>query len=149
MDKTYWEDYYRKQNDDLNPSLFARYVMENIANPNNTLVELGCGNGRDAIYFANEGLQVLAIDQCETEIKFLQFRHKHLKNLTFQAADFSDISDNRKFDIVYSRFTLHSVSKEQELRTLAWAYENLKTGGGFCIEVRGQQNEIYQVGKKS
>jgi tellurite methyltransferase len=148
MDKNYWENYYKKQNERLKPSLFAHYVVENVANPNNALVELGCGNGRDAVYFANEGLQVLAADQCAAEIKFLQFRYEKLKNLIFQAADFSNLSDNQNFDIVYSRFTLHSVSKEQEMRTLAWAHRNLKAGGYFCIEVRGQQNEIYQLGEK-
>ncbi len=39
-------------------------------------------------------------------------------------------------DVVYSRFTLHSVDAQGEKRTLKWVYDNLKTGGFFCIEVR-------------
>jgi tellurite methyltransferase len=148
MDKNYWKEYYKTQNEELKPSLFAIYVRQNFANKNDSLIELGCGNGRDVIYFANEGLLVLGIDQCEDEIEFLRIRYAQLKTLSFQVGDFSNFQDGEPVDLVYSRFTLHSVSKEQEYKTLEWTYRNLKHGGYFCIEVRGQKNEIYKLGKQ-
>lgn len=105
-----------------------------------SIVELGCGNGRDALFFANKGMNVLAIDQCEEEIKFLSNKYKNLKNIAFRADDFTNLKDsNPPFDIVYSRFTLHSVSKEQETKTLMWAYGNLCPEGYLCIEANGKE----------
>lgn len=141
MDKNYWKNFYKKQNENLKPSLFAQYVCSHYAVPQKTLVELGCGNGRDAVFFANERLNVTAYDQCEDEIKFLVVRYEKLQNITFRMGDFSALADSEKADIIYSRFTLHSGSKEQEQRTMAWAFRNLKNGGHYCMEARGQKND--------
>lgn len=148
MYKNYWEEFYKDQNKELKPSLFAKYVKSDVLSHHKTLIEFGCGNGRDAIFFANEGLTVHAIDQCENEIKFLSHRYKQLGNIAFQSADFSNLGSNHKFDVVYSRFTLHSVGKEQEEKALIWAFDNLNPNGVLCIEVRGQKNEIYKLGEK-
>jgi len=149
MDKKYWEEFYKTQNEELKPSLFARYVYENLCKPTFRLIELGCGNGRDAIFFANEGLQVYAVDQCESEIKFLSNRYRLLNNCVFVSDDFTAMSDSdTQYDIVYSRFTLHSVSKEQEQNTLEWSHRNLTHDGYLCIEVHGKKNEIFQHGEK-
>ena len=149
MDKQYWEAFYQTKNEDLKPSLFAQTVMKNYVKPAQSLIELGCGNGRDAVFFANEGVKVTAIDQCENEIQFLKTRYQHLANCIFCPGDFSNLNDFEKpFDVVYSRFTLHSVTEEQQQRTLLWAQKNLKVGGRLCIEVRGQKNEIYKLGEK-
>jgi tellurite methyltransferase len=148
MDKNYWENFYKQQNEKLEPSLFAKYVLENLAKRGHALVELGCGNGRDAIFFASEGLNVKAIDQCQHEISVLNAKYKNSRNLIFHADDFTSLSDIDLVDIIYSRFTIHSISKEQEQRTLEWTYRNSKTGGYFCIEVRGQKNEIYKLGEQ-
>ena len=149
MDRKYWETFYQTQNEDQKPSSFAKTVMETCVKPTQSLIELGCGNGRDAVFFANEGVMVTAIDQCENEIRFLQMRYRHLANCIFHSDDFSSLNDYKTpFDIVYSRFTLHSVSETEEQRTLLWTYRNLRAGGCLCIEVRGQKNEIYKLGDK-
>jgi len=145
-DKTYWENYYAKQNAELKPSLFARYVLENVIKEHKSIIELGCGNGRDAIFFANENLEVYAVDQVFDEVKFLKNRYFHLKNCTFECADFTNLDNSRNFDIVYSRFTLHSIAEYQEEKVVQWAFQNLSPNGKFCIEVRGQKNEIFGKG---
>ncbi|MBK7764431.1 MAG: hypothetical protein IPI46_13990 [Bacteroidetes bacterium] len=53
MDKNYWESYYAQQNAIMIQSPFAEYVAKNLIAICNSLIDLGCGNGRDAIYFAN------------------------------------------------------------------------------------------------
>lgn len=146
MDKKYWEAFYSRQNAEFKPSLFAEYVVSSITTNGKDIIELGCGNGRDAIFFAQHKYNVLALDQCSSEIEILQERYANTNNLTFRCADFTTISDEKMFDIVYSRFTLHSISKPEEQRVLSWTYNSLLPNGVFCIEVRGQKNEIYQVG---
>ena len=147
MDFNYWEQYYLKQNAELMPSLFAHYVADLLKDTHSDIVELGCGNGRDSVFFAKQGHNVDAIDQCYNEICFLIKQYQDIDNLDFRCDDFTDLVDDEPYDVVYSRFTLHSVNKEQEKRTLEWAYRNLKKGGLLCIEVRGQKNEIYKVGE--
>lgn len=148
MDKNYWKNIYSKQSEDERPSLFALYVTENIGVEGKTLIELGCGNGRDAICFANANANmVVAVDQCENIIELLQHRYQQVGNLDFQCRDFTCMEDGTPYDIIYSRFTLHSISQEQQHDVIQWAYRNLKDGGKLCIEVRGQKNEIFQVGE--
>ena len=148
MDKNYWKNIYSKQSEDERPSLFALYVTESIGVEGKSLIELGCGNGRDAICFANANADmVVAVDQCENIIELLQHRYQQVGNLDFQCRDFTCMEDGTPYDIIYSRFTLHSISQEQKHDVIQWAYRNLKDGGKLCIEVRGQKNEIFQVGE--
>lgn len=146
MDKNYWKNIYSKQSEGEQPSLFAKYIVETIDIENKSIIELGCGNGRDAIYFANANAHVTAIDQCDNIIELLNHRFQKIDNLCFKCEDFTRLDSNSKYDIIYSRFTLHSISKEQEKDVINWSYRNLNPNGKLCIEVRGQKNEIYQVG---
>lgn len=147
MDKNYWKNIYSKQSEGEQPSLFARYIVDTHVVDKRNLIELGCGNGRDAIFFANANANVTAVDQCDNIIELLNHRFQKVDNIKFKCLDFTRMDDAAKFDIVYSRFTLHSISKSQENDVLSWAYRNLNYGGFFCIEVRGQKNEIYKVGE--
>ena len=146
MDKNYWKNIYSKQSEGERPSLFAIYIADNYDLEGKNLIELGCGNGRDAIYFANVNAIVNAIDQCDNIIELLNYRFQKVDNLHFKCLDFTSLDDDTSYDIVYSRFTLHSISKEQEAQVLRWAHRNLTGGGKLCIEVRGQKNEIFRVG---
>lgn len=146
MDKNYWKDIYSKQSEGDRPSLFAQYIVDTLDIEGKRLIELGCGNGRDAIYFANANALVTAIDQCDNIIELLNYRFQKVSNLQFKCTDFTCLNDSTPYDIVYSRFTLHSISKDQEENVVNWAYRNLNPDGKLCIEVRGQKNEIYQVG---
>ncbi len=143
-DKKYWENYY-KTFDVLQPSHFAEYVLENFCDDKKSMIELGCGNGRDACFFANNNMSILAIDQCSEAINILNKNNK-LSNLEFLVGDFTKLSDFRKFDLVYSRFTLHSISRKQEDNVIAWAQRNLFSKGRFCIEARGFKNSLYEKG---
>lgn len=147
MDKTYWEEFYAQQNAEYEPSLFAQFVAAKIK-ANSKIIELGCGNGRDSVYFASKNFIIKAVDQCEGQIEFMKEKYFNIRNIDFLTADFTTLSDESRFDVVYSRFTLHSISKEQEDNVCAWAYNNLNNNGFFCIEVRGQKNEIYRKGYK-
>lgn len=146
MDKNYWKNIYSKQSESEMPSLFARHIADTISLEGKSIIELGCGNVRDAIFFANANANVTAIDQCDNIIDLLNLRFQKVNNLKFKCTDFTCLDNCNPYDIVYSRFTLHSISKEQEENVVKWAFRNLNPNGKLCIEVRGQKNEIYQVG---
>lgn len=146
MDKAYWASFYRKkENVELEPSLFAQFIESSLA-PSQSIIELGCGDGRDAVFFSERKHYVLAVDQCEDQITSLSSRYVHVKNLHFFCDDFTSLSQTDLFDVVYSRFTLHSITRKEEDAVLKWTYNSLNIGGAFCVEVRGQKNEIYGMG---
>ena len=67
MDKNYWDNYYQSFGDDKNiikPSSFAQFILDKyITKKKLNIIELGSGNGRDAIFFAHHNHNVIAIDQ--------------------------------------------------------------------------------------
>lgn len=147
QDEVYWAKYYESRAAPEEPSLFARHVMKKHAKPGHSLMELGCGNGRDARYFSANGVEVLAIDLCESEIEDLIESNGRHKNLHYASGDFTNMPDGKKkFDLIYSRFTLHAVNAEGQQSTLEWSYRNLAKNGKLCIEARGQKNELYKKG---
>lgn len=148
MDQDYWENYYRSGAAPELPSMFAKYVMDNFAEEGSSLIELGCGNGRDARFFASSGVGVVAVDQCASEIDDLVKTNGRHPNLHFVTGDFTELPEpEQSYDIIYSRFTLHSVSAEGQSKTLQWCHRNLSDGGKLCIETRGQKNELYGKGE--
>jgi ubiquinone/menaquinone biosynthesis C-methylase UbiE len=146
--ETYWENYYKSGVAPADPSNFASLVVAKHVEVGQSLIELGCGNGRDAHFFADSGLEVVAVDQCAEEIEELAKAHGHYSNLDYRADDFTRLPDSEtKFDAIYSRFTLHSVNAEGQQRTLDWCARNIADLGRLCIETRGQKNELYERGE--
>ena len=67
MNKSYWDNYYAKTIGIETPSTFASYVSD-LMKKGESILELGCGNGRDSFYFAKKGFHVFAIDQSKIVI---------------------------------------------------------------------------------
>ncbi|MGN1322206.1 MAG: class I SAM-dependent methyltransferase [Methanosphaera sp.] len=145
-DKSYWEQYYKKNPNPVEPSTFARFTS-GFLHPGNSLIELGCGNGRDSVFFAQNNLNVTAIDQVESEMDYLNHKYS-LYNLDFKSDDFTRLNSDKSYDYVYSRFTLHSINEEAEARVLKWIGSNLKDQGYFFLEVRSINDPMFQKGEK-
>lgn len=52
-----------------------------------TILDLGCGNGRDSIYFSRSGLNVTAIDASDSVIRQLK-QENNEDNICFICDDF-------------------------------------------------------------
>jgi tellurite methyltransferase len=147
MDKNYWNQYYKNDKVPQEPSLFAKFIFNNYCKENTKIIELGCGNGRDIVFFAENKLQATAVDQSDVAINKLKSNFISFSNLKLLVDDFTKLKDfEDSFDIVYSRFTMHSITEEQENDVIKWAYNNLVSNGLFCIEARGLENQLYQKG---
>ena len=79
----FWENYYSNHQIPTDESFFARFVIP-FLNEGDTLFEIGCGNGRDSVFFAKQGMKVTAFDQCEKEVGFLNDEFSDLKDLLFK-----------------------------------------------------------------
>lgn len=147
-DKEYWENYYEKvlgTNKISSPSPFAKYLIENdYIKPNNSIIELGCGNGRDSMFFAKQNCNVTAVDQCNNTTSFLN----SIQNIHSFPYDFTRLNKlENKVNVVYSRFTLHSIDDKAEERTIKWAFDNIEKDGLFCIEARTINDPIFGLGE--
>ena len=142
----YWNQYYQNQVCSTQPSPFARYVST-LVEPGRELVDLGCGNGRDALYFAGLGLKVVGMDLSASAIQMLEERKT--PNVSFFCGDFISHPAHTpaRYDYAYSRFTIHAINRKQEALLLQTMYQALKPGGKFFIEVRSVHDPLYGKGQ--
>lgn len=145
--KHFWEEYYAKHRNPGPPSFFAQFVSP-FMKKGDKLVEIGCGNGRDSTHFAENEVEVTAVDQCQNEVDYLNEKFAGLTNLNFVAGDMAELGDLGPLDKIYSRFSLHSVPMEVEKKVFKWAASQLKPGGMFLIEVRTINDELCGQGTK-
>ncbi len=144
-DTNYWNEYYKKKQNAPNmQSSFAEYVRKYIV-PKKKLLDLGCGNGRDSIFFINNGLDVTGIDVSQEAIIKLKGVHKG----RFICGDFICFRTlfQEQFDYCYSRFTLHAINEKQEDELLKNVRDALKSDGKFFIEARTVHDDIYGKGE--
>lgn len=143
----YWNQYYKNQVCSEEPSPFAQYVAT-LVEPGKQMVELGCGNGRDAVFFASLGLRITALDMSQEAIT--QLRSRNIANAEFLCGDFvnSDVHQPDSYDYAYSRFTIHSINRNQEQVLLNNLFRGLYPGGKLFIEVRSVKDPLFGKGKQ-
>jgi SAM-dependent methyltransferase len=121
----YWEGFYRKLPSLPVPSPFARHVAAMLHGPV-ALLDLGCGDGRDAAFFASLGHRVLGLDASANAIGLARSRGAPAQ---FEAVPWrGGVPSSRGHlraapdALVYARFFLHAISAPDEallLRDLA------------------------------
>lgn len=147
-DVIYWNQFYGKAPKELQePSEFAKFVLKYLE-PDKKIMDIGCGNGRDSVYFATNKMIVTGVDASETAITQLQ---KHnINNAFFVCDDFVTCKAlyQMQYDYFYSRWTVHAISERQEDELLRNISDSLKKEGLFFIEARSTKDELYGKGKK-
>ena len=149
MDMDYWNNYYKNSDLISKPSSFSEFCLEFIPDEAR-IIELGSGNGRDAIFFAKKGFDVYAIDQsasaCLHTKKWAE--ENKLNNIHFIESDFTEniFTTLPSINIFYSRFTMHSITLEQQNSLLQNVYGKISEGGLFFIEARTVNDPLCGVG---
>lgn len=145
--RTFWHEYYGGQISGDNvleeqPSPFALAVRSKLTE-GSTLLEIGCGNGRDSCYFAASGISVIATDICETAVKLTA--KKLPPTSVAMAADSTGLPDV-DVDYAYARFVLHALTVEEQGRMLAWMKKHVRRM--IFIETRSLNDPRCGKGKK-
>jgi hypothetical protein len=140
MDLDYWEQYYEKHPEAFEPSDFAKFVTKYI-NEGDYLIDLGCGNARDSIFFSTVGIDILGVDQCINQINRLERMHGNA-SLHFEAGNFTELN-GMVVDHAYSRFTLHSIDEQSEDKLIEWASKWVDKY--FFIETRSDKDKLNGV----
>ena len=121
MKHNYWNFFYKNKNinNKLNfPSQFSIFTLSKDVEKN-ILIELGCGNGRDAFYMAKYYNKIIAIDSSKIAIKDNIKKFKNIKNLVFLREDLTrkitlEIPNKEK-KTVYARFFFHTLKNKEIL----------------------------------
>lgn len=126
-------------------SYFKKYGVKRI-------LELGCGQGRDTIFFASNGFDVHAIDASKVAIENIN-QKKGQKNISLDLRHFKARQalpyDNSYFDAVYSHMFYNMRFTDDELRSLFKESNRvLKNNGLLYFSVRSDKDVLYNKGKK-
>ena len=91
MSIKYWNNYYETQNIPFSNSLFSDFVLNKLKK-SKRLIDIGCGNGRDSIFFNNNKIKTLGIDYSDSAINNL---NKYTnQNLEFKKIQIEKINDD-------------------------------------------------------
>lgn len=154
----YWNEFYAKKDLLHDPSPFAKWCMsEGWIGEESHVLELGCGNGRDAFCFLHHGIPTLAVDASAVaiELNAAQAEKDGCASIArFVALDFSRIEDLENLapeslssvNTVYCRFVLHAVPKQLADKVLDFSYSKLPSGGKICLEFRTLNDPLYKQG---
>jgi SAM-dependent methyltransferase len=102
--------------------------------PGNELLDMGCGRGRHARWFAEHGLKVTGIDLSTESI--LDARSQ-CPEATFAVHDMRDPFAEDRFDAVVCLFTSlgYSADRTDDQRAVNAAAKALKPGGSFVLDL--------------
>lgn len=148
MKKNYWDYFYKKKRAPIIASTFAKFVFKMIKDSKIKIYDIGCGNGRDTIFFNKKNVNCIGLDKSKQVIINNKKKFKKFKN-NFLYKDFCNFFKNYKDGIfsVYSRFTWHSINYKDEQKLLLSLKKN-KNLKFIYIEARTINDAIYGEGIK-
>ena len=145
----YWDFFYKKKKLTIKQSKFAVFCHRYLKKYKGKLYDIGCGNGRDVIFFNKNKILCIGIDKSKEAIKKNKKKFDYFKN-SFIKKNFCDLlskkNKEKKFSI-YSRFTLHAINYNEE-KILLSSIKSAKNLEYLFIECRTLKDELYGVGKK-
>lgn len=124
MSDNHWESYYQSQQGRTPPpSQFAAFVAAEYAH-GAQIFDIGCGNGRDTVFFAQYSPNVVGVDGSEAAIEVANAQAiscgsaaRFVRSLIENPALADELLEHRHADtpaILYSRFFLHAITEAQQ-----------------------------------
>ena len=145
----FWDSFYSNREKSI--PFFVNFPDENLVDyfekeifQRGNVLELGCGPGRNAIYFAEKGCTIDAVDISEESIKWakerataqnvkVNFIHENIFNL--------DIVES-SYDIIYDSGCFHHIAPHRRISYLELVKKALKPNGYFAISCFEQGGEV-------
>jgi len=115
-----YEEYYRENRQALGEPTpeFVKF-FENYEQKGSKVLDVGCGQGRDALFIARLGHHVTAIDLSPSGIADLQ-KDAEAEGLPILArvVDIRTYTSRKRFDVIVIDRTLHMLARNERLATL-------------------------------
>jgi 2-polyprenyl-3-methyl-5-hydroxy-6-metoxy-1,4-benzoquinol methylase len=117
--QTFFENTYQVEMESLYIP-FLRYLPEQAS-----ILDLGCGSGRDTLAFKNKGYQVEAIDYSTELVK----KAKELTGIEVRQQSFYELNESEKYDGIWACASLLHCERERLTEVLGRIYKALKPNG--------------------
>ena len=135
----HYEERYREKEYywGVNPSFMCFEVLK-LLPPTRPLrlLDAGCGEGKDAVFFAKNGYIVSAFDITQSGIdKAKRLAEGHGVNIDFFRADIMDYRLEKDFDVIFCSGVLHYVPEELRGEVLGNWCEHTLAGGVNALNV--------------
>lgn len=117
---------------------FAKYLPEGA-----TVLDWGCGSGRDTKAFIEAGYQVDAVDASDEMVK----RASEYTGIKVKKQKFSELEAKEKYDGIWACASLLHVEKEKFYETIDLARRALKPGGVIYISYKYGEFEGERDGR--
>ena len=122
-EKSYWG----KQ-----PSSIARiFFQKHLATEDQKLLDIGCGEGRDSVFFARNAYQVTGFDSSAEGVKkSLAWADELTLSIEFFQADINEYRLQEEYDVVFSSGALHYIPQALRDEVIS-NYKRFTTAGGL------------------
>ena len=125
-----------------------KFLKDYNAVKDDRILDLGCGEGRDAIFLLEKGYNVLAVDYSLSVINMCNKLSNNKYKDHFKQFDIIENKMGEKFKYIYSIAVLHMfVLKEHRNKFLSFIREHLTDDGYclLCILGDGKQNYVTNI----
>ena len=151
----YWQNFYKnkKLHKKIDfPSQFAIFCTGERLDER-SIIEFGCGNGRDALFFSKYFKKVYAFDKSKFAIDYNKKSFLKNKNLSFYKYDINDkfrlIKLRNEKKSIYARFFLHTLNNHEIILFTKLCSSLLKKNEKVFCEYRTKKDKSKKNFKKS
>jgi len=132
------------------PSYLAEFVVSRFKGTGRRLLEIGCGYGRDLIFYALNGFAAEGVDISDVAISQGRRWTESLGvKVRFYEGDFLEVEfEEDSFDIIVSYHTLYLLSKEEREEAVQKIFSMLKPGGITAHLVFSKEEDTYGKGRE-
>ncbi|MCA9383763.1 methyltransferase domain-containing protein [Candidatus Dojkabacteria bacterium] len=119
---------------------YLDYFIDNASGT--TLLDIGCGHGRDSFYLSDAGFDVTGIDGSSEMISIAK---QQISSCKFECCLFKDIGyEENSFDNIWASASLLHLTKIEFKAILSKIRKILKPGGLFYLSMQEGEGEIVQ-----
>jgi tellurite methyltransferase len=144
----YWNSFYQSAVNKINinhPSQFAAFTVGETRDIN-TILEFGCGNGRDALFFSNYFKKIYAFDSSKEIINKNKKQYSKVNNLKFLEYNLNNkfVKKNvllTKKKAIYARFFIHALTDNEIRLFISLSSKLLKRSECLYLEYRTEKDK--------
>jgi ubiquinone/menaquinone biosynthesis C-methylase UbiE len=151
---SHWNSYYSSTSGIREASSFVAWFQARLPTSlPGTLLDYGCGNGRDSAALAS-GTDVVGVDSASAAIELAdrlwrsQERRYRLQFMVGDETSLSQILQRHEVNHVYSRFVWHSLTESEEDTLLEILRKDLPVGGCLALEARTTSDPMSRRGSR-
>lgn len=134
----YWDNYYNNKKSILPNSDFSKFALTYIKT-NSSLIDIGCGDARDSVFFAKNNIKTLGIDF--SQVTITKNKKYETDILKFKKQNLMDIEKlTKSFEYAYCRFMLHAINYEIQEQIFQWMSKSISDK--IFIETRITDSKI-------